>query len=276
MPCTLALSLANSTLLGTRKLEVSVANSSMDNTSMRTDFYPPSHSSVVHQQPERDYPRLATLAPTLDKRVTPRESPAMSLLTSKMTKLRDPFAPQSYDPIGGFVIFFDFILRLPGPVEQCCLITCLHHPKSGLGEPSQLDIFKCTPYVDERHGERMTVATIAMKQPVPRFVSRRWRSGRHSISCRCPPQQALTIVLELQTTNKKQRPTLEDLKTEAWVKLPLFDQKNRLLAGRWKVPLKTLPIQHDESLAVISTLPSVSEERRETGENRLVCSVRTC
>ena len=85
--------------------------------------------------------------------------------------------------------------------------------------------------------------------------------------CRCPPQQALTIVLELQTTNKKQKPSFEDLKTEAWVKLPLFDPKNRLISGRWKVPLKALPIKHDESLAVISTLPSVSdtiEEREKT------------
>lgn len=99
----------------------------------------------------------------------------------------------------------------------------------------------------------------------------------HSMSCRCPPQQALTVVLELQTTGKKQKPTFEDLKTEAWVKLPLFDQKNRLMSGRWKVPLKALPIQHDESLAVISTLSSVSDtiEVRE-GKNIVFALVRSC
>lgn len=174
---------------GTRQLEVSVANNhlanAMDSTSMRTDFYPASQSSADNQQAERDYHGLqghttASLAPTLDKRVTARASPAMSLLTSNMNNLRDPFAPQPYDPINGFVIFFDFILNLPNQVEQCCLITCLHHPKSGLGEPSQLDIFKCTAYVDERHGERMSVAMIAMKQPVPRFVSKREWNDRYT------------------------------------------------------------------------------------------------
>jgi hypothetical protein len=111
-----------------------------------------------------------TSLPTLDKRITPRASPAMSLLASNMNKLRDPLAPQPYDPIGGFVIFFDFIVRLPSTTEQCSLVTCLYHPKSGLGEPSQLDPFPCEQYVDERTGERMSVALIATKQPVPRFI----------------------------------------------------------------------------------------------------------
>jgi hypothetical protein len=47
------------------------------------------------------------------------------------------------------------------------------------------------------------------------------------------------------------------LQTTAWTKLPLFDNKNRLLSGRWKVPLTALPIHHAESLAIISTLPKV-------------------
>ncbi len=73
---------------------------------------------------------------------------------------------------------------------------------------------------------------------------------------RCPPQQALTIVIEIQTSTNKQ-PTDEELRTNAWTKLPLFDNKNRLLSGRWKVPLKALPIHHTDSLAVIDTLPTV-------------------
>ena len=87
----------------------------------------------------------------LDKRLTPRASPAMSLLSSNMNKLQDPLAPQSYDPIGGFVIFFDFIANLPPTIDHCCLITCLYHPKSGLGEPSQLEPFKCDQYMDEKN-----------------------------------------------------------------------------------------------------------------------------
>jgi hypothetical protein len=63
-------------------------------------------------------------------------------------------------------------------------------------------------------------------------------------------------VIEIQTTSSKQ-PTDEELRTNAWTKLPLFDNKNRLLSGRWKVPLKALPIHHTENLAMIDTLPTV-------------------
>ncbi len=116
----------------------------------------------------QSYPH--TSLPIYDKRITSRASPAMSLLASNMNKLRDPLAPQSYDPIGGFVIFFDFVASLPATIDQCSLVTCLYHPKSGLGEPSELEPFKCEQYMDERNGERMSIALIATKQPVPRFV----------------------------------------------------------------------------------------------------------
>ena len=101
--------------------------------------------------------------------MTPRPMPAMNPLASNMLVIsRDPFVPHSYDPVGGFVIFFDYILHLPSELEQCCLITCLHHPKSGLGEPSQFEPFTCQLYADERNTDRMNVGLIATKQPVPR------------------------------------------------------------------------------------------------------------
>jgi hypothetical protein len=64
------------------------------------------------------------------------------------------------------------------------------------------------------------------------------------------------VVIEVQTATTKQSPD-DELRTTAWTKLPLFDTKNRLLSGRWKVPLKAIPIHHGESLAIISTLPTV-------------------
>ena len=225
---------------------------------MKTDIYPLSNVSTDFEPAERDRPvTRATdnqkLNATLDKRLTPRESPAMNLLMSN--RLRDSLAPQMYDPTHGFVIFFDFILNLPRNIEFCLLVTCLHHPKSGLGDPSHLEPAKCQQYMDERTGEQMQMAMIAMKQPVPRSShSMKFTRERLSRSnFRCPPQQALTVVLELQTSNKN----ANDLfKTEGWIKFPLFDQKNRVLSGRWKVPLKAPPVLHDESLAAIRTMPS--------------------
>lgn len=148
-------------------------SNSVDNSrylSARSDPYPPSQPSVRDNNHLDTHQNVSSLPPLDNKRVTPRASPAMSLLTSNMNKLRDPLAPQPYDPIGGFVIFFDFIVSLPQTIDQCCLVTCLYHPKSGLGEPSQLEPFKCEHYFDEKNNERMSVALIATKQPVPRFA----------------------------------------------------------------------------------------------------------
>lgn len=108
--------------------------------------------------------------PILDKRITSHGNhQPTNFINSNMNKLRNPLGPQPYDPFGGFVIFFDFIINFPLTIDQCRLITCLYHPQSGLGEPSQLEPFKCELYIDETNGERMGVALIATKQPVPRF-----------------------------------------------------------------------------------------------------------
>jgi hypothetical protein len=195
--------------------------------------------------------------PALDRSIPSRGTQPINRVNSNISKLRDPLGPQPYDPIGGFVIFFDFIINLPSTIEQCRLITSLHHPQSGLGEPSSLQPSKCELYVDEKNGERMGIALIATKQPVPRFYSKNKKQKfLFRISFRCPPQQALTLVIEVQVTTK-QTPN-EILRTNSWTKLPLFDHRNRLLSGRWKVPLKSLPINQNESFAVINTLPSVS------------------
>jgi hypothetical protein len=152
---------------------MSNSNGNQNHLSAKTDLYPQSQPSIRDndQFDQRQNHHHQTSLPILDKRVTPRASPAMNLLASNMNKLRDPLAPQPYDPIGGFVIFFDFIVHLPSTIEQCCLVTCLYHPKSGLGEPSELEPFRCEQYIDERNGERMSAALIATKQPVPRFVN---------------------------------------------------------------------------------------------------------
>ena len=132
----------------------------------------PSFRDINNNQNDPQATHRQTPLPMTDKHVTPRSSQAMSILNSNMNKLRDPLRPQPYDPIGGFVIFFDFILNLPSTIELCYLITSIHHPKSELGEPSYLEPVKCEQYRVEGNDERMNVALIATKQPVPRYIIR--------------------------------------------------------------------------------------------------------
>ena len=234
--------------------------------SSKVDHYPPINTSTnTSRQPHTSYDNEVfdqqrryhqTSLPTLDIRTTSHKTQPMNLANNtNLTKLRDPFEPQPYDPINGFVLFFDFIMNFPPTVDKCRLITCLHHPQSGLGEPSQLTPFKSELHVDNTNGEQIGIAVIATKQPVPGFLLIQINFLFIPDFYRCSPQQALTIVLEVQVTTR-QAPN-EPLRTNAWTKIPLFNHKKRLLSGRWKIPLRNLPIHQDESFAVISTLPTV-------------------
>jgi hypothetical protein len=160
-------------------------------------------------------------------------------LIQQQPRLREiPIGP--YDPIGGFLVFIDFVSNLDPSVVTSRIITCLHHPKSGLGEPSVLPVVNCESYMS--NGSQITIALYSTKQPVPR----------------CPPQQALTILTELQLSSRGDRLANHTndakLRSCAWTKIPLFDSKNRLLSGRWKIPLKALPIQSEMSLSYINNL----------------------
>ena len=48
------------------------------------------------------------------------------------------------------------------------------------------------------------------------------------------------------------------LKSCAWSKIQLFDTKNRLLSGRWKLSVKNLPIKSDASINTLDSFSSVS------------------
>lgn len=135
------------------------------------------------------------------------------------------------------MIFIDFVMYLDPSFGCARVVTCLHHPKSGLGEPSVLPIVNCESYAES--GRRISIALISTKQPVPR----------------CPPQQALTVLLELQMAYRDVNDSR--LKSCAWCKIPLFDSKNRLLSGRWRSRLKVLPIRSDVNLSVVESFPDV-------------------
>lgn len=166
---------------GTRQLELTVASSAifdsksadaMNSSSIGKDRYatlnPSTYTSSRLNQvnldrsfndTSRNYP--SSSFPALDQRRLGQPINA--------DRMRDPLGPHPYDPITGFVMFYDFILNLPPVTDQCRLITCLYHPQSGLGAPSQLGATKCDSYVDETSGDPMALVIISTKQPVPRF-----------------------------------------------------------------------------------------------------------
>ncbi|CAF1040313.1 unnamed protein product, partial [Rotaria magnacalcarata] len=244
----------------TRQLELTLAttglpnqNSNLNNNTHRyilpnDDGYPrkstftrptnPNYTNSAHQFVDQPQQFLESSLPIIDTGRRSRGMQPVSRIASNSNGRYDPIESKPYDPVGGFVVFFDFIINLSPMIEKCQLITCLHHAQTGLGEPSQLGVLKSELYTDPKFGEQLGTILLSTRQPVPR----------------CPPQQALSIVIEILTTTK-QNPNAP-LRTNAWTKIPLFDNRNRLLSGRWKIPLKALPIQHDASFPVIATLPT--------------------
>ncbi|CAF0721843.1 unnamed protein product [Brachionus calyciflorus] len=182
-------------------------------------------------QTQRGQNQQSTRAPSNFRQEPPVQN-------QNLIKLKD-LPPAPYDPNGGFVLFIDFVTNIDPNYASARVITCLHHPKSGLGEPSVLPIVNTETFYEKNY--QNTVALISTKQPVPR----------------CPPQQALTILIELQMSLKNNNQTR--LKSCAWTKIPLFDSKNRLLSGRWKCVLKNLPIKSETILNNLEALPDYGD-----------------
>jgi hypothetical protein len=138
--------------LSSSRASLPISNDFYSDPPSQVNGYPPMNSMIHHSSRHTEYFRRnnRSLSPTSGR------SPS-------------PYRIQSYNPMEGFVIFFDFIDNLSPSLDRIRLITCLHHEQTGLGEPSQLDSCKCELSTDDRTGESTRIAFVATKQPVPRF-----------------------------------------------------------------------------------------------------------
>ncbi|XP_050401529.1 uncharacterized protein LOC126818261 isoform X2 [Patella vulgata] len=148
-----------------------------------------------------------------------------------------------YDQHAGFVIFYDFVLNLDPRVTAVRLIAGLHNTISKMGDPSVLPMVYAEPSTRPQ-AYNTNSALIGARQPVPR----------------CPPQPDLGIVVELQCAGGPGSEHDETrLITRAWTKIPLFDDNNMLLAGRFKLPLRMVPIKPFVSSNDLSQIPQYGE-----------------
>lgn len=78
------------------------------------------------------------------------------------------------------------------------------------------------------------------------------------IFCRCPPQPDLGIVVELQAAGAPgSEHDQSRLITRAWTKIPLFDSNERLIAGRYRIPLRAVPLKPYIPLHELTSIPQV-------------------
>ncbi|ELR57462.1 Coiled-coil domain-containing protein 17, partial [Bos mutus] len=190
--------------------------------------------------------------PSLPPPVAPQLPPSTrSQLPGAMTRnpARDPhyllpttdvLGPAPYNPGAGFVIFYDFLRGLEASWVWVQLMTGLARDGWESGGTTALPPALCLP-PPAAPGPMGNCAILASKQPVPRL----------------PPSPSVALVCELWAWQglawaKAPQP-------KAWASLVLFDQNQRLLSGRWRLPFRALPPDPSLSPGQLNGIPQVNQ-----------------
>ncbi|XP_056115318.1 coiled-coil domain-containing protein 17 isoform X1 [Rhinichthys klamathensis goyatoka] len=150
-----------------------------------------------------------------------------SLMGSHVTDPMEPLGPAPYDPVAGFVIFYDLVMGLEATLRSVRLLEGLYCNGEKLGHTTPMPPVQCQPLLSTKSPGNYAI--LAVKQPVPRVQ----------------PSPNLTLVLEIQTSRGLHLYNYEtkDLVTCGWAKLELFDEHNQVHSGHWRLPFRSLPVQ---------------------------------
>ncbi|KAI0225502.1 hypothetical protein LSAT2_023748 [Lamellibrachia satsuma] len=187
-------------------------------------------TTVARQQPfQPDYTDVIEDVPVLlQSRFTP--SPSHSAQPDTV-----------YDPGAGFVLFCDYVLGIEMSMQVLRLVTVLYKVRMVVRDPMVLPKVSCDSLTSTFYGDMGKSVVI----------------GAVQAHTECPADKDLCFLVEVQiasVANTARQRTVR-LTTQAWCKIPLFDDQSRLNAGRWRVKLKALPIQHDISFSQINNIP---------------------
>ncbi|KYO48009.1 coiled-coil domain-containing protein 17 isoform D [Alligator mississippiensis] len=160
----------------------------------------------------------------------------------------DALGPAPYDPGAGFAIFYDFLLGLDPTVVQVRLVAGLYRDGQEMGKPTPLpsadcDVARAPRYLAD--GRRGNGAILATKQPVPRVR----------------PSTSIALVVELQAAGGFDAYGLEiqRLASRGWAKITLFDQLHQVISGRWKIPVRVLPVKPGLTTEQLNGVPQAGK-----------------
>ncbi|XP_066228252.1 coiled-coil domain-containing protein 17 isoform X4 [Saccopteryx leptura] len=152
----------------------------------------------------------------------------------------DVLGPAPYDPGAGLVIFYDFLRGLEASWIWVQLMTGLARDGQDTGGTTALPPALCLP-PPPAPGPMGNCAILASRQPVPRL----------------PPSPSVSLVCELQAWQGLAGARAPQPK--AWASLVLFDRDQRVLSGRWRLPLRALPLDPSLSLGQLNGIPQVGQ-----------------
>ncbi|XP_036112843.1 coiled-coil domain-containing protein 17 isoform X1 [Molossus molossus] len=152
----------------------------------------------------------------------------------------DILGPAPYDPGAGLVIFYDFLRGLEASWIWVQLMTGLARDGQYTGGTTALPPAVCLP-PPPAPGPMGNCAILASRQPVLRL----------------PPSPSVSLVCELQAWHGLAWARAPQPK--AWASLVLFDQDQRVLSGRWRLPLRALPLDPSLSHGQLNGIPQVGQ-----------------
>ncbi|PNJ21683.1 LOW QUALITY PROTEIN: CCDC17 isoform 2 [Pongo abelii] len=152
----------------------------------------------------------------------------------------DVLGPAPYDPGAGLVIFYDFLRGLEASWIWVQLRTGLARDGQDTGRTTALPPALCLP-PPPAPGPMGNCAILASRQPVPRL----------------PPSPSVSLVCELQVWQGLA--WARAAQPKAWVSLGLFDHDQRVLSGRWRLPLRALPLDPSLSLGQLNGIPQAGQ-----------------
>ncbi|XP_069498487.1 uncharacterized protein [Ambystoma mexicanum] len=158
----------------------------------------------------------------------------------------DALGPAPYDPAAGFIIFYDFLLGLDPTFYTVRLLTGLYSNGQQMGKPTALPaVFSEMGHSPQyaMDGHKGNTAMLSAKQPVPRVR----------------PLTSIALVIELQASGgfNPYGQELQRMSSRGWAKLDLFDRHNQVISGRWKIPVRALPIKPELTMEQLNAVPQV-------------------
>ncbi|KAM7426567.1 Coiled-coil domain-containing protein 17 [Porites harrisoni] len=177
----------------------------------------------------------------LDETRKPFESPFMM---SNATTEKD-LLPSPYDPNAGFTVYWDFVLGLSSSLSSCRLAAGVYKGVEIATDVKLLPLVRTTAITKESHPTIPSggVGVVGVKHPFPR----------------CLPDQDLCLVVELQANSAEDSNDPTELFSKGWTKIDLFDISNRLLSGRWKIPIRIAPIKAFLSTHELNKIPQIGQ-----------------
>ncbi|XP_030047956.1 coiled-coil domain-containing protein 17 [Microcaecilia unicolor] len=184
-------------------------------------------------------PAYSTLPPVEEAR------PLTPAHTKHFVDISDDLEPAAYDPISGFVVFFDFLLGLDPSYRVCRMVVGLYNNGQEMGHPFSLPAAYCeissmSTFPENR---RQNMAILATKQAIPRIR----------------PSPNFALIMELQASGAYDiyGQEVSHLVSRGWTKMDIFDHQNRVISGHWKIPIRVLPMKPLMTTGEMNAVPQL-------------------